>query len=231
MPVDADLRRHLLNCLATDVSSGTPGRRSATNDLNRLTADARRLWSRCRTFLALHLVPEPVDAEGMELVCYALQLPMRSGEPDPRAEPGQSTPRGGSASLRDRCDRAAQRLIDELTGAMEPDLLDRTCRLLQETHQRPPMLEDAKILADAVSLDDFGVTGLLRVASELAARGESAEVLADAWQARRAYGYWNERLNNSFHFPQVRRIARRRLDHARRVIEMLAEEQNEDGLR
>ncbi len=102
-------------------------------------------------------------------------------------------------------------------------------RLLQELPQRPPVLDEAKVLADAVNLDDFGAGGSLRLAGELATRGHGISSVARGWETRHDYGYWRSRLNDGFHFAASRAIARRRLDNARRLFEMLAEERDEDG--
>ena len=223
MHLDAQVRRLVLAALQAAGPPGAPIGSAIQSDGQRLEADARRLWRRMRSFIEMGLVRTPPDAEALELACYALQLPMRRGEQVPVG-------RLGISSLRERTERAAQRLVEELGERIDDRLLDRTCRLLHETPHRPPVLEEAKLLADAVNLDDFGVIGAMTQAAELALRGEGSGGLAESWVKRCEYGYWTARLADGFHFPAVRRIARRRLDNARRLFEMLAEEREEDGL-
>ena len=213
MPLDAQVRRLVQSALRR-------GPRGAGDGV-RLAADARRLWRRVRGFVRDGLVRSPPDLCGLELACWALQLPMRRGE-------DLIVGRLGMGNLRDRAELAAQRLVEEVGEDVDPDLLDRTTRLLHETPARPPVLEEAKLLADAVNLDDFGAGGALRQLAELAARGEGVETLAAAWRKGSEYGYWRARLADGFHFPAARRLARRRLDNARRVFEMLEEERRED---
>lgn len=222
MQLDAQVRRLVLAALQAAGPPGAAIGSAVHSDGSRLEADARRLWKRTRTFIHMGLVRSPPDFEAMELACYGLQLPMRRGEQVPVG-------RLGISSLRERTERAAQRLVEELGERIEDGLLDRTCRLLHETPHRPPVLEEAKLLADAINLDDFGVIGAMTQAAELALRGEGAASLAESWHKRCEYGYWSARLADGFHFPAVRRIARRRLDNARRVFEMLDEEREEDG--
>ena len=215
MPLDAQLRRRVRQALR-------PPGPSFASDAPRLDADARRLWRRVRRFARDGLVRTPPDDAALELACWALQLPMRRGE-------DVAVGRLGIGNLRDRAELAAQRLVEELADDADADLLDRTARLLHETPGRPPVLEEAKLLADAVNLDDFGAGGALRQLAELAVRGEGVDTLLDAWHKGRDYGYWQARLADGFHFPAVRRLARRRLDNARRLFDLLDEERAEDA--
>jgi hypothetical protein len=119
--------------------------------------------------------------------------------------------------------------VSQLGEDVDENLLDRTTRLLQELPQRAPMLDEARLLADAVNLDDFGLTGLVTQVIQLARQGEGVVQVADGCEKREQYGYWDARLRDGFHFEPVRAIARRRLDHARAACNMLREELSEDG--
>src|SRR5439155_26125793 len=112
---------------------------------------------------------------------------------------------------------------------IDEGLLDRATRVLQEMPHRSPMIDEAKLLADAVNLDDFGIVGLLTQMIQLARQGDGVSQLADGAEKREQYGYWEARLKDGFHFEPVRQIARRRLAHARQVATMLAEERKEDS--
>ena len=114
--------------------------------------------------------------------------------------------------------------LKRLEGELRARLLDRTTRILHESHQRSPMLDEARLLADAVNLDDFGITGLLQQMTQLARDGEGVVQLAKGAQTREQYGYWEARLKDGFHFDPVREMARRRLDGARLVVTLLMEE-------
>lgn len=227
MPLEQHVRRLLRQALAGRIGPSAqpvpapPG--GAVDDSPRLSDDARRLWRRIERFLMMRLVNNPPDLPALEMACYALQLPLRRTEELPVG-------RLGVTNTRERAERAAQRLVEEVGEHIPAGLLDHTTRLLYETPQRPPVLEEAKLLADALNLDDFGATGLLRQAIELGLRGDGVDRLAEGWEKRTAYGYWEARINDGFHFPQVRNIARRRLANAMRVADMLAEERREDAL-
>ena len=178
--------------------------------------EAGRLWERVLKLCGMNLVSEPIDRAALELACAALFLP--AGEP-PDPDAPDPTPR-----LRDRAERSTFALVNVVGGTADDSLLDRTIRVLREIPERPPVLDEARLLGDAISLGDFGVIGLLAMARDADALGQVVE----RWTTREAYGYWRARLNNSFHFREVRAVARRRYQHGRRAIEMLREELAED---
>jgi len=162
-----------------------------------------------------------MDEEALELACYALQLP-------PRQAGGLIAGRLGRTNLRDRCEQGAELLVSLLGSDVEEDLLDRSTRLLHEVSHRSPVIDEAKLLADALNLDDFGLTGLIVQTVQLGLQGEGVADLVTAAQKKEQYGYWEARLKDGFHFEPIRAIARRRLETARQVIKMLADELEQD---
>lgn len=181
----------------------------------RLVDDAQRLWMRLAGWLDMGLVSDP-DTDALELSCWAVQLPWARGD--------LPTGKFGTASMRDRAERAAELLVTDLADVIDEDLLDRSVRILQELHRRPPMIEDAKLLADAVNLDDFGVGGLVQQIGRLASAGDGLAALIDATRARSRYGYWTARLKDDFHFEHPRKLAEIRLASLLEVARMLEEE-------
>ncbi len=157
----------------------------------------------------------------MRSSCYALQLP-------PRQSKGVLTSKLGRTNLRERCEQAAELLVSLLGSDVDEPLLDRTTRLLQEVPHRSPVLDDAKLLADAVNLDDFGVTGLMFQMIQLGLQGEGVAELSLAADKREQYGYWQARLKDGFHFETIRKIAEQRLESARQVAKILSDELNAD---
>src|SRR5579862_1227089 len=126
----------------------------------RLKDDAARLWDRVQKFIALQLLGGAVDAESLELSCYALQLPLRQAK-------GAATGILGRTNLRERCEQAAELLVSLVGQEIEEPLLDRAARLLHEVPQRATVIDDARLLADALNLDDFGLTGAIVQAIQL----------------------------------------------------------------
>jgi hypothetical protein len=213
MSVDAKLREYVEQALSVVDDQGTVG--------PRLLDDAGRLWRRIERFIAMGLVHEGVDREALELACYAMQLPSRRGKAVTPGRPTRST-------LRDRAEEAAELLVGLAGPDVDESLLDRATRVLQEMPHRSPMLDEAKLLADAVNIDDLGVIGVVLQAIQLARQGEGVTQLAAGCDKREQYGYWEARLKDGFHFEAVRQIAVRRLANTRQMCNLLTDELKDD---
>jgi hypothetical protein len=213
MALDTKLRQRLEQALTVVDEHGTAG--------PRLVDDAVRLWRRVERFVSMNLVAEGLDLDALELATFAIQLPQRRTRILPSGRPARAT-------LRDRAEESAELLIGLAMSEADESLLDRTTRILHEMPHRSPMLDESKLLADAVNLDDFGVTGLVVQILQLSRQGEGLLQLADGLEKREQYGYWDARLKDGFHFEPVRQIARRRLDNARHVALLLMGELRED---
>ena len=209
MSLEGKLEKQVQRLLASEDES--PG--------GRLLEDAKRLWRRVGRFLDLNLAPPDVDRQSIELACYALHLPDRGGKPAGRL---------GQVNLRERAEQAAELLVSGLSDDADEQLIERTARLLRELPVRAPKLVEAKLVADAVNLDDFGVTGLILQAMQLARQQGSLTAVAEGFVKRQQYGYWEARLKDGFHFEPVRQMARTRLESARQAAGLLLEELRED---
>jgi hypothetical protein len=210
--MDGKLRRRLEKALSEVDEHGTTG--------PRLVDDAQRLWGRVRKFIDMNLIATEPDLEALELACYALQLPQRQTK--------LASSKLGRQNLKQRAEQAAELLVTMLAEEADEGLLDRATRLLHETPQRQPMIEEARLLADAVNLDDFGVSGLAVLMVQLAIQGGGAKQLVEAYEKREEYGYWDARLKEGFHFEVVRQMAVARLAAARSAAEALLAEIKED---
>jgi hypothetical protein len=199
MALDDALRNRLVGILSEHDGSACP----------RLAADARRLWTRLTDFIAMRLLRDQSHSAALELACYALQLPLRQNR---------------RLILRERCEQAAELMVGFLDKTADEELLDRAARLLHETPQKSPMFDEARLLADAVNLEDFGLTGLFNQAILHALAGEGVEKIVAAADRREQYGYWEARLRDGFHFEPIRQIAGKRLEQAREVCKMLKDE-------
>jgi hypothetical protein len=212
MSLNAKTKQQLKQLLQRVDEHGTRGQR--------LLDAGERLWRRIGRFIRMDLAAE-ADLEALELACYALQLPMAQEKP-----PGVG--KLGRTNLRERCEQSAEMLVSLMDKHAEEAMLDRASRLLLEMPHRSPVLEDAKLLADALNLDDFGVTGLVEQIIQLTRQGAGLHQFLEGCEKRDAYGYWEARLNEGFHFEPVRQIARRRLAKARECVAMLKQEISED---
>ncbi len=186
----------------------------------RLLDDAARLWRRLQKMQAI--VPTNSDPAALELACYALQLPFCGDKAVRNKSPLRTR-------LRDRSVLAIQ-LLPRLVGESVPDqaLLDRTINLLEQMPDREPKSLDARLLADAVNLEDFGVSGMILQTIQLTRSGDGLVQLIDGAEKRELYGYWDARLRDGFHFESARRIAAERLENARAVTKLLMQEWNSE---
>jgi hypothetical protein len=215
MPLSAKLRQQLESALGILEDQDITG--------TRLLDDAARLWSRLQLLAAStgsKFLTDPSANDALELACYALQLPLRNSHTLPGG-------RLGRINLRERAAQSAELLVIALKKSADDALLDRTTRLLNELPQRNATLDDARLLADALNLEDFGVTGLIHQSIQLARQGEGIAQLCDGCEKREQYGYWDARLKE-FHFDAARQLALRRLEDHRAVCRLLLKELAED---
>src|SRR5688500_10022079 len=134
MSLDAKLVKRVERVLGVVDEHETAG--------SRLIEDARRLWRRVMRLLKMNLVGPDSQLDALQLACYAMQLPMRQTKMLPTGKLGRT-------NLRDRAEQAAELLVTLLGEEVDESLLDRCTRLMHETPQRSPMLDEAKLLADA----------------------------------------------------------------------------------
>ena len=208
MVLDVKIRKRIEQLLSSPDEHGVAG--------PRLLVDARRLWKHVQKWVGQHLVT-PANAAALEIGCHAIFLPMKRIS-------AVSVGKFGQLNLRERAEQAAEELVSELADHMEEAALDAAVALLGEVPQRKPSSEDAKLLADVINLEDFGVNGILSQAIVLAAKGQGTDQMIEAADKRDAYGYFEARLKDGFHFGPLREMARRRVVRARQVIDLLKQE-------
>lgn len=209
--MDAKLAKILETHLSTD-DRGAPS--------PRLIDDAKRLVARLGMMLKLSLTRTAPAIDVLELCCYALQLPMRQTQ--------LPVGRYGQLNFRQRAEQSAELLVTQLGDRTDPPLLDRCTAILLSAPDRSPTSDEARLLADAVNLEDFGLLGLLNTCVIIASQGQGVATLLDGAAKREAYGYWEARLRDGFHYNPVRAIAERRLASARKMIEQMQQERAEE---
>ncbi|HEY7115033.1 MAG TPA: hypothetical protein VH475_00515 [Tepidisphaeraceae bacterium] len=216
MPLEGEMKRRLERVLGVVDDHNTRG--------TRLLEDAQRLCARIRRLIERGVIPAETDPAALEVACHALQLPLKS------TRGGSVAGRLGRTNLRERAEQAAEMLVGLVGDVDDESLLDETTRLLVQVHQREPEGDQAKLLADALNLEDFGVSGLILQSILVARQGGGVTTVADGCDKREQYGYWEARLKDGFHFEQTRAIAKQRLEQARRTATLLARELKEDGV-
>ncbi len=119
---------------------------------------------------------------------------------------------------------AAELAADQLKDLLSQNDLDAMLRILQEHRRRDTKLPEARLLSDALAMEEFGLIGLWNQNRQLHAAGKALEQLLKLWKAQHDYGYWDSRLRDGFHYEAARRAAKERLAHMKGFYERLQRE-------
>jgi hypothetical protein len=119
---------------------------------------------------------------------------------------------------------AAELASDQLKDLLPANDLDLMLRILQEHRQRETKMPEAKLLADALAMEEFGLIGLWNQNRQFHASGKTLEQLLKLWKAQHDYGYWESRLRDGFHYETARRAAHERLSQMHGIYERLQRE-------
>jgi len=119
---------------------------------------------------------------------------------------------------------AAELAADQLKDLLSADDLEAMVKILQEQRKRDAQMPEAKILSDAMALEEFGLIGFWNLNRQFHAAGKSLEQLLKLWKAQHDYGYWESRLRDGFHYETARRAARERLGQLKGMYERLQRE-------
>jgi len=102
--------------------------------------------------------------------------------------------------------------------------LDAMLTILKEHRKRDTKSAEAKVLADALAMEEFGLVGLWNQSRQFHSSGKTLEQLLKLWKAQHDYGYWESRLRDGFHYEVSRRAAKERLGQMRGIYERLQRE-------
>lgn len=127
-------------------------------------------------------------------------------------------------------DDAAELATDQLQSILPPADIDLTVRILHEHRTKAPNLPEAKLLADAVSLEEMGLVGLWNQTRNCHLAGKSLDHLLKLWRTQKEYGYWEARLRDGFHFAVAREAAALRLKRMEPIFEAMQHEHLADDI-
>lgn len=126
---------------------------------------------------------------------------------------------------------AAGFLLDVVGDVLEPDRAQRAAEIIRECNSPNPDSIEARIVAEAESLDEIGIMCVLRQFRQFQAEGRSLEHLRTSWVRQNEYGYWDARLQSGLRFPFSRRIARERLDAVAVLMDSLEQQRTSADVR
>lgn len=119
---------------------------------------------------------------------------------------------------------AAELATDQLKDLLAQEDLDKVLTILQEQRHRETRMPEARLLSDAIALEEFGLIGLWNQNRQFHASGKTLEQLIKLWKAQHDYGYWESRLRDGFHYESARRTARERLAQMKGIYDRLQRE-------
>jgi hypothetical protein len=96
--------------------------------------------------------------------------------------------------------------------------------ILKEHRNRGTTMQEAKVLADALAMEEFGLIGLWNQTRQFHTSGKTLEQMLKLWKAQHDYGYWESRLRDGFHYEVSRRAAKERLGQMRGIYDRLQQE-------
>lgn len=120
---------------------------------------------------------------------------------------------------------------ESLRDLLSPAALETATNCIRMLGDHDVTVLEAQLIAEADNLDEFGALCLWQTARRSANEGRGLVAAIETWDTQKQYGYWTARINDSFRFEAVRRIARERLLVWDGMIEQLRAHHRGDDLR
>ncbi|MFQ5415245.1 MAG: hypothetical protein ACE5E6_12380 [Phycisphaerae bacterium] len=109
----------------------------------------------------------------------------------------------------------------ELAGVIPPASLDRASVAIQSLSDRDTDSIEAQVVSEAENLDAFGLAAFWSIVRRNTMEGRGVRAAIDMWQRQQEYHFWTARLEKSFRFDVVRRLAADRLGQFARAMAIL----------
>jgi len=123
---------------------------------------------------------------------------------------------------------SAQIMESTLHGELEVESFARALEAVQSLGHRSAECVEAHVVSDAVQLEEFSLSSLWPTIRRGVFEAQSIRSVIERWRRRSEYHFWSARLEESFHFDEVRKLASARLERLGRVIADLEREQQCD---
>lgn len=117
--------------------------------------------------------------------------------------------------------------VGELLG---PRVVELAARIILARSDRQTTLVEARILADADSLDEVGPQALWLMVRRQAHDGRGLIDLLDAWRRQEEYHYWPAWIKEVLHFPSAQTLAEKRWASMRRFMAELDQDARPQAL-
>ncbi len=120
---------------------------------------------------------------------------------------------------------------EKLTGVFVKTKIEKINRIIGESRDNTTKMTEAMILSEARNLDDMGAVGIFNEFKKIVSEGKGVGDILQIWERKIDYRYWQARLEKSFHFESVRKLAEQRLASAEYFMEQLKVETNSQDMR
>ncbi|TSA45079.1 hypothetical protein D4R52_03100 [bacterium] len=127
-------------------------------------------------------------------------------------------------------DFSAQIVEEKLGEHIDGLRVRNISRVITESGNHFSKMPEAMILSDARNLDDMGTVGIFSEFRRYVVGGKSVSDLLPAWEKKIDYRYWQARLEKSFRFESVRKLAEQRLNTAEYFMNQLKIENNANDI-
>lgn len=119
---------------------------------------------------------------------------------------------------------STQIVSDKLADTAAESKIDKINKIIIESSTSSSKLAEAKILSDGRGLEDMGAVGVFNEFRKYAFHGDGVGDSLIGWKRRVDYKYWQARLDESFSFESVAKIASRRFAAAETFMNQLGDE-------
>lgn len=179
-----------------------------------------------RTGLAIARLPSPASESPDETAVLLAALYHESGWVRAvRDQPSWRRKVLTRAQGEDHYERGIAYLKRRMQSDTDAESLQCAADAIRALGQKSHETVEARILADAVALDQFGVISLWQAVRRGVDEGTGVQSVLDRWRRRNEFRYWDVVMKENIYFPEVREIARRRLQRFAHLMEQVAIEQ------
>jgi hypothetical protein len=118
---------------------------------------------------------------------------------------------------------AADWMTERVSPVETAAVVQQAARIIRFMNNRRTELIEARVLADAESLDEIGPHSVCLMVRKMCAEGKTIADAVALWERQGEYRYWPARIKEGFHFATSRSVAQKRLDKLARFMDDLRE--------
>ena len=121
---------------------------------------------------------------------------------------------------------STQLAAENLSTVIDKARIEKINKIITESGSNFTGMIEAMVLSDARSLDDMGAAGIFNEFRRHAIGGKGVSDAVQSWKRKIDYRYWEGRLEKSFRFDSVHKVAKNRVSTAEEFMRQLKNEAN-----